>query len=96
MLEKIVCFLILFKIYLSVGAVAVSDDKKSVLNMAVIGAGPTGLVSAKYSIEQGYNVTIFEQGEELGGLWVYSNEVGTNKYGLNVHSALYNDLRFSG
>jgi cation diffusion facilitator CzcD-associated flavoprotein CzcO len=37
--------------------------------ICVIGAGISGLVTAKTFIEDGYNVTIFEKKEELGGVW---------------------------
>lgn len=90
---KIIKFFVFLEIYSSICTAVVSDDRKSVSNIAVIGAGPSGLVSAKYSIEHGYNVTVFEQVEELGGLWVYTDEVGKNKYGATVHTAMYEGLR---
>lgn len=71
-------------------AVVINGCKKSI---AVIGAGPSGLTSAKHAIAQGYDVTIYDQGDEIGGLWVYSDEIGVGKYGLNVHSAMYEGLR---
>ena len=37
--------------------------------VAVVGAGPGGLVAAKYAIEAGLDVTVFEAGDELGGQW---------------------------
>lgn len=67
--------------------------EKPRLNIAVIGAGPAGLVSAKHSIANGHNVTVFEQNKELGGVWVYTDETGKNEYGLNVHTAMYKGLR---
>jgi Flavin-binding monooxygenase-like len=36
---------------------------------AVIGAGPAGLVAAKYLGQHGFAPTIFEQGESVGGQW---------------------------
>ncbi len=38
-------------------------------SVAVIGAGPGGLVSARWLLSQGFDVTIFEQGAGLGGQW---------------------------
>ena len=38
-------------------------------SLAIIGAGPSGLVAAKYSLQQGYNVTIFEKQSDVGGVW---------------------------
>ncbi len=37
--------------------------------MAVIGAGPGGLVAAKHAIEAGFDVTVFEATDDLGGQW---------------------------
>ena len=38
-------------------------------NVAVIGAGPGGLVEARWLLSQGFEPTIFEQGPMLGGQW---------------------------
>jgi hypothetical protein len=38
-------------------------------NVAVIGAGPGGLVTARWLSAQGFAPTIFEQGPTLGGQW---------------------------
>jgi dimethylaniline monooxygenase (N-oxide forming) len=37
--------------------------------VAIIGAGPGGLVAAKYAIEAGFDVTVFEASDDLGGQW---------------------------
>src|SRR3982751_5565623 len=37
--------------------------------IAVIGAGPGGLVSAKHAIEAGFDVSVFEASDDLGGQW---------------------------
>jgi dimethylaniline monooxygenase (N-oxide forming) len=37
--------------------------------VAVIGAGPGGLVAAKYAIEAGFEVSVFEAGDDVGGQW---------------------------
>ena len=37
--------------------------------VAVIGAGPGGLVSAKHAIEAGFEVSVFEASGDLGGQW---------------------------
>ncbi len=67
---------------------------ESAQNIAIIGTGPSGLVAAKYAIEQGFNVTVFEQNEAIGGVWWYTDEVGTNKYGLPIHTSMYKGLRY--
>lgn len=36
---------------------------------AIVGAGPGGLAAAKYAIEAGFDVTVFEASDDLGGQW---------------------------
>src|SRR6266478_3024340 len=38
-------------------------------SVAVIGAGPGGLVAARWLLSQGFEPTIFEQAPMLGGQW---------------------------
>ena len=37
--------------------------------VAVIGAGPGGLVAAKHALEVGFEVSVFEASDDLGGQW---------------------------
>lgn len=37
--------------------------------VAVIGAGPSGLVAAKHALEAGFVTTVFEASDDLGGQW---------------------------
>ena len=37
--------------------------------VAVIGAGPGGLAAAKHALESGFDVTVFEASDDLGGQW---------------------------
>lgn len=37
--------------------------------VAIIGAGPSGLVSTKYALENGLEPTVFEKEEDIGGVW---------------------------
>ena len=41
-----------------------------VRTIAVIGAGSSGLVAAKYLVEHGFEVTVFEKGDGIGGTFV--------------------------
>lgn len=34
----------------------------------------------------------FEQTSEIGGTWVYRDEIGKDKYGLDIHSSMYQGL----
>ncbi|KAI9494299.1 hypothetical protein BDB00DRAFT_819620 [Zychaea mexicana] len=46
-------------------------------SVAVIGAGPAGLPTAKALQEHGISVRIFERMEDVGGVWLYSDEPDT-------------------
>jgi dimethylaniline monooxygenase (N-oxide forming) len=48
-----------------VGVVRLSTGAR----VAVIGAGPGGLVAAKHAIEAGFEVSVFEASDDLGGQW---------------------------
>ena len=37
--------------------------------VAVVGAGPSGLTAAKHALQAGFEVTVFEAGDDLGGQW---------------------------
>ena len=37
--------------------------------IAIVGAGPAGLVTARYALEAGFEPTVFEAGNRLGGQW---------------------------
>lgn len=63
------------------------------LSVGIIGAGPAGLISAKHALAYGYNVTIYEKNDDLGGTWLFTENMGKNKYGGNVHTAMYKGLR---
>ncbi|KAI6197102.1 Dimethylaniline monooxygenase [N-oxide-forming] [Aphelenchoides besseyi] len=43
--------------------------------VAVVGAGPSGLASARHAILNGHEVTIFEKRNVLGGRWNFSGDV---------------------
>ena len=37
--------------------------------IAVVGAGPAGLVAAKHALQSGFEVRVFEAQDDLGGQW---------------------------
>lgn len=45
-------------------------------HVAVIGAGAGGLSAARHLLSDGHEVTVFELGSYIGGLWVYDNDNG--------------------
>ena len=53
--------------------------------IAVIGAGACGLCVAKYLTEAGFNVTIFEIGTQIGGLWCFMNDNGRSSAYRTLH-----------
>lgn len=90
----VVGLLVLLKVCYIESATIVSTNNKTPLNIAIIGAGASGLTAARHALAYGHDVTVYEQAEELGGVWVYTDETGKDKYGLNVHTAMYKGLRF--
>jgi cation diffusion facilitator CzcD-associated flavoprotein CzcO len=67
-------------------------------HVAVIGAGAAGLVTARELRREGLSVVVFEQGDQVGGTWVYTPRVESDPLGLGpiratVHSSLYRSLR---
>lgn len=54
-------------------------------HFAIIGAGAGGLCAAKYLIKKGIDVTIFEIGTKIGGLWVYDNDSGLSPAYKSLH-----------
>lgn len=65
-------------------------------NVAIIGAGITGVSAAAHCVGHGFDCTIFEAGpeEELGGIWSVStsksgvNRMNTQKFGANRSACL--------
>ncbi|XP_033648047.1 flavin-containing monooxygenase FMO GS-OX-like 4 [Asterias rubens] len=65
------------------------------IRVAVIGGGPAGLCAARYlgAKPDVFKFVVYEQTDDIGGAWVYTDEVGTNKYGQPVQSSMYSNLR---
>jgi cation diffusion facilitator CzcD-associated flavoprotein CzcO len=54
--------------------------------VAVIGAGASGLCTAKYLKQAGFdNITIFEIGSQIGGMWCYENDNGRSSAYKTLH-----------
>ena len=54
-------------------------------HFAIIGAGAGGLCAAKNLLARGFEVTIFEAGSQIGGLWVYDNDSGMSSAYRSLH-----------
>ncbi|CAG9766253.1 unnamed protein product [Ceutorhynchus assimilis] len=63
------------------------------MRVAIIGAGAAGLATAKHVASANMDLDVFEMREELGGTWVYTDDVGKDRYGYPVYSAMYKGLR---
>lgn len=62
------------------------------MKLCVIGAGAAGLCALKNGIDFGCDVTVFEQSDKVGGLWNYTADTGKDKFGLDMHSTIYEGL----
>lgn len=94
-MTKFVFGLLVALIINQINARILHSEKSPILNVAVIGAGTSGMASAKHTIAQGFDVTIYEQGEELGGVWWYTDKTGKDQYGVDIHTAMYQGLRYT-
>ena len=62
-----------------------SRSRKATRRVAVIGAGAGGLSAARYLLGEGHDVTVFELGSRIGGLWVYNNDNGLSAAYKSLH-----------
>jgi dimethylaniline monooxygenase (N-oxide forming) len=53
--------------------------------VAILGAGACGLCAAKTMAQSGFDVTIFEIGSQIGGLWCYENDNGMSSAYRTLH-----------
>ena len=53
--------------------------------VAIVGAGASGLCSAKYLLQAGFDVTVFEIGTQIGGMWCYNNDSGRSSAYRTLH-----------
>lgn len=52
-----------------------------------------GINAARHALEAGGDVTVFEQTSKVGGTWVYTDEIGKDKHGLDIHTSMYQGLK---
>lgn len=68
------------------------------VKVAVIGAGVSGLATARELQREGHQVVVFEKNNRVGGTWVYDPKTESDPLGVDpnretVHSSLYYSLR---
>ncbi|VEN41237.1 unnamed protein product [Callosobruchus maculatus] len=62
------------------------------MRVAVIGAGASGLCASKRVKDLGFECDVYDMKDAIGGVWVYSEEVGTDEYGYTIHTPMYKKL----
>lgn len=63
--------------------------------VAVIGAGPAGLVALKNLLEGGFEATGFEKNSYVGGLWQYTTQDKTSVLSTTVVNISKERVRLS-
>lgn len=67
------------------------------MHIAIIGAGAAGLNALRHCLddENYQNITcdIFEQTNQIGGTWYFTNYTDIDQDGLPVHTSMYENLR---
>ena len=53
--------------------------------VCVIGAGPSGITAAKNLKDEGMDVVVFDLGAEVGGNWVFTEEIGHSSVFETTH-----------
>ncbi|XP_023224548.1 flavin-containing monooxygenase FMO GS-OX-like 4 isoform X1 [Centruroides sculpturatus] len=67
---------------------------EQIIRVAVIGAGPAGLCAARnLKSNPIFQFVVYESQNEIGGTWIFTEEIGNNKYGQPIQSSMYRDLR---
>jgi dimethylaniline monooxygenase (N-oxide forming) len=60
--------------------------------VAIIGAGRSGLVSAKYALENGLEPHVFERSGEIGGLWAKNTAIWEGLYSnISIYAMMFSD-----
>lgn len=50
------------------------------MKIAIVGAGVSGLASARRAVENNLQCTVFEMTASIGGIWVYTENTDKNEF----------------
>ncbi|KAK7076844.1 hypothetical protein SK128_011554 [Halocaridina rubra] len=68
--------------------------RSRIMKVGIIGGGAAGLCSAHHVLAMGgMTPIVWEKAAKVGGTWIYTPECGRDKYGLPIHSSMYENLR---
>lgn len=87
-IEQICSLLCILNVFRLISSEKTIERKKIV----IVGAGASGLCAARHAISQGFDVTVFEQTQNVGGTWVYTDRTGNDDYGLPSLGTVYKSL----
>ncbi|XP_032684627.1 flavin-containing monooxygenase FMO GS-OX-like 2 isoform X2 [Odontomachus brunneus] len=69
-------------------------DQTAKIKICVVGGGAAGLCAIRHLVGNSkFDITAYEQTNEIGGTWVYVEQVGLDENGLPIHSSMYQNLR---
>ncbi|CAB3248993.1 unnamed protein product [Arctia plantaginis] len=87
------CVTIICLLNLVLEVVDVVTQPNPTSRVCIIGAGYSGLSTARYMKEYGLNYTVFEASRYIGGTWRFDPHVGTDENGLPLFTSQYKGLR---
>ncbi|XP_029169261.1 flavin-containing monooxygenase FMO GS-OX-like 4 [Nylanderia fulva] len=68
-------------------------NQEEKIKVCVIGAGAAGLCAVRHlAANVKFEAIVYEQTNEIGGTWVYKEQIGLEN-GLPIHSSMYQNLR---
>ena len=71
-----------------------SGNRRFPVRVAVVGAGAAGLAALRHlqARPEHFRPVAFEQSNQIGGTWAYTDRVGADDNGLPIHSSIYKGL----
>lgn len=91
-LEMNKIFFVLLILNFAFNSIVHSYQTNNGKKIVIIGAGASGLCAARRAISKGFDVTVFEQTEHIGGTWVYTDRTGYDDYGQLSFGTVYKSL----